>query len=95
MALWHDDYPQEEVPASVGEMSIEAWTMRKRGVDIVSLKRKGDACYLTVKSRLDYALTCAEVARYLKARFETKYHKVGFTDFILKGELVFAFVDRS
>lgn len=95
MSLWHDLYPVEEVPASVGEMSMEAWVLRKRGVDIVSLKQRGQICVLMVKSTLDYALTCAAVQHYLVQRFETKYRKVTFGDFILKGELVFEFLDQS
>jgi len=95
MALWHDLYEEETVPEDLGEMSKEAWTLRKRGVDILRCYQKGDFTYLVVKTKLDYSLTCAAVQHYLMARFETKYRKVGIGDFYLKGALEFVFVPND
>jgi len=95
MALWHVDSDYDAVPPELGEMSREAWQLRKRGVDILRCYEKGDFTYLVVKARLDYSLTCAAVQLYLMARFETKYRKVGIGDFYLKGALEFVFIPND
>lgn len=92
MALWHDLYPEDEVPETLGEMSREAWTLRKRGVDILRLWQDGEYHYLVVQSILDSSLTCMAVQRYLMSRWDTKYIEVRPYASSLKAAFEFKFL---